>query len=73
METSPLELARRYEEKYLHDMKLLGVEKVNLYARATEHIPEIIRQIAVLIKKGYAYETIREFTSMNQNLKTLES
>jgi cysteinyl-tRNA synthetase len=57
LETSPLELARRYEEKYLHDMKLLGVENVNLYARATEHIPEIIRQIAVLIKKGYAYET----------------
>jgi cysteinyl-tRNA synthetase len=57
LETSPLELARRYEEKYLHDMELLGVENVNLYARATEHIPEIIRQIAVLMKKGYAYET----------------
>lgn len=57
LETSPLELARRYEEKYLHDMKLLGVENVNLYARATEHIPEIIRQIAVLVEKGFAYET----------------
>ncbi|MTK63346.1 MAG: cysteine--tRNA ligase [Methanobacterium sp.] len=57
LETSPLELARRYEEKYLHDMDLLGVEHVNLYARATEHIPEIIRQIGVLVDKGYAYET----------------
>jgi cysteinyl-tRNA synthetase len=55
--SSPLELARRYEEKYLHDMKILGVENVNFYARATEHIPEIIRQIQVLFKKGYAYET----------------
>jgi cysteinyl-tRNA synthetase len=55
--SSPLELARRYEEKYLHDMKLLGVENVNLYARATEHIPEIINQILTLIEKGYAYET----------------
>ena len=55
--SSPLELARRYEEKYLHDMKLLGVENVNLYARATEHIPEIINQIQTLIEKGYAYET----------------
>jgi cysteinyl-tRNA synthetase len=54
---SPMELARRYEEKYLHDMKLLGVENVNLYARATEHIPEIIKQIQILIDKGYAYET----------------
>jgi len=55
--SSPLELARRYEEKYLHDMKLLGVENVNLYARATEHIPEIIKQIQTLIEKDYAYET----------------
>lgn len=57
LETSPLELARRYEEKYLHDMKVLGVENVNLYARATEHIPEIIKQITVLVEEGYAYET----------------
>ena len=55
--SSPLELARRYEEKYLHDMKVLGVENVNLYARATEHIPEIIKQIKILVEKGYAYET----------------
>ncbi len=55
--SSPLELARRYEEKYLHDMKVLGVENVNIYARATEHIPEIIRQIKILVEKGYAYET----------------
>ena len=55
--SSPLELARRYEEKYLHDMKVLGVENVNIYARATEHIPEIIKQIEVLVEKGYAYET----------------
>ncbi len=55
--SSPLELARRYEKKYLHDMKILAVENVNFYARATEHIPEIIKQIKILIKKGYAYET----------------
>ncbi|HEX7468979.1 MAG TPA: cysteine--tRNA ligase [Methanobacterium sp.] len=53
----PLELARRYEEKYLHDMKVLGVENVTIYARATEHIPEIIKQIEVLVDKDYAYET----------------
>ena len=55
--SSPLELARRYEEKYLQDMKVLGVENVNLYARATEHIPEIINQIKILVEKGFAYET----------------
>ena len=53
----PLILAREYERRYLADMKALGVENVNLYARATEHIPEIIKQIKVLLKKGFAYET----------------
>lgn len=52
-----LELARKFEQKYIEDMKVLGVENVNLYARATEHVPEIIKQIETLIEKGFAYET----------------
>nr|WP_227717008.1 cysteine--tRNA ligase [Methanobacterium paludis] len=55
--TEPLALARKFEKRYLEDMKALGVENVNIYARATEHIPEIIEQIKVLLKKGFAYET----------------
>jgi cysteinyl-tRNA synthetase len=51
------ELARRFEGRYLEDMYTLGVKSVNLYARATDHIPEIIDQIKRLIEKGYAYET----------------
>jgi len=38
-------------------MKVLGVENVNFYARATEHIPEIINQIKILVENGFAYET----------------
>ncbi len=53
----PIKLARKFEKKYIEDMKLLGVENVNLYARATEHITEIIKQIKTLIDKGFAYET----------------
>ncbi|MDY9922391.1 cysteine--tRNA ligase [Methanobacterium sp.] len=53
----PLHLARKFEEKYIQDMKSLAVENVNLYARATEHIPEIIKQIGTLLEKGFAYET----------------
>lgn len=55
--TDPLVLAREYERRYLADMKALGVKNVNLYARATEHVPEIIVQIEILLKKGFAYET----------------
>lgn len=55
--TDPLVLAREYERRYLADMKALGVKNVNLYARATEHVPEIIVQIKILLEKGFAYET----------------
>ncbi len=53
----PLELARRYERAFYEDMASLGVDTINLFARASEHIPEIIDQIRVLLEKGYAYET----------------
>ena len=54
---SPRLLAREFERKYLEDMRALGVCSVNYYARATEHIPEIIGQIQRLMEKGFAYET----------------
>ena len=53
----PLELSHRFEKEYLKDMELLNVNNVNFYARATEHMDEIINQIADLIDKGYAYDT----------------
>lgn len=51
------DLARIYEDKFKEDMIELGVDGVNLYARATEHLDEIHDQIERLITKGYAYET----------------
>ncbi|MDD1750607.1 MAG: cysteine--tRNA ligase [Methanothrix sp.] len=54
---SPRSLAKKFEQRYLEDMRALGVTNVNYYARATEHVPEIIGQIERLIEKGFAYET----------------
>ena len=54
---SPRSLAKRFEQRYLEDMHALGVTNVNYYARATEHIPEIIGQIERLSELGFAYET----------------
>ncbi|HEX7514526.1 MAG TPA: cysteine--tRNA ligase [archaeon] len=54
---SPRSLARKFEERYLEDMRALRVTNVNYYARATEHIPEIICQIERLSELGFAYET----------------
>lgn len=53
----PLKLAKKYEALYFKDMERLGVTNVNFYARAMEHLNEIINQIQTLINKGFAYET----------------
>ncbi|MBM3253500.1 MAG: cysteine--tRNA ligase [Candidatus Omnitrophica bacterium] len=42
---------------YYKDMKNLGVEKPDIEPRATQHIPDMIKLIENLIKKGYAYNT----------------
>lgn len=57
LDVFPIDLARYFERRYLEDMQALGVDRVNLYARATEHISEIIVQIETLMDKGFAYET----------------
>jgi cysteinyl-tRNA synthetase len=54
---SPKELAEKFEKIYLEDMANLGITSVNKYARATDYIPQIIKQIETLIEKGYAYKT----------------
>ena len=49
-------LAKSFEKEYYRDMKSLGIKSINKYARATDFIPEIIKQVKTLIKKGHAYE-----------------
>lgn len=78
------ELARKFEKRYREDMAKLNVNGVNLFARATDHVPEILDQIQRLIDKGYAYETedgvyfeidkFPEFGKLsNRNVEELES
>lgn len=49
-------VVREYEREYLRAMKKLGVVSVDTYARATNFIPQIIKQVTTLLKKGHAYE-----------------
>jgi cysteinyl-tRNA synthetase len=51
----PLKMADRFTKEFMRDMEALGITSVNLYAKASEHIPEIINQISTLIEKGFAY------------------
>lgn len=53
---TPKELAEKFEKIYMEDMKRLGVNSVKKYARATEHIKEIVSQVERLLKKGFAYQ-----------------
>ena len=49
------EIAEKYLLAYQEDMKRLGVAPADVEPKATEHIPDIIRLIKTLIKKGHAY------------------
>ncbi|MCD6429174.1 cysteine--tRNA ligase [bacterium] len=51
-----LDLANKYIRVFLKEQKALGIKKASVYPRVTEHIPEIIRFIQGLIKRGFAYE-----------------
>ena len=53
---TPEQVARFFENEFMEDMKTLNIDSVDVYARATDHIPQIINQIKTLTEKGYAYE-----------------
>lgn len=50
------EYTKPYIEAFFEDLKTLNIEKVEHYPRATEFVPEMIRIIEVLLKKGIAYK-----------------
>lgn len=50
-------ISEKYTSEYHELMRALKVDSVNFYAKATDHIDEIIGQIATLVKNGFAYET----------------
>ena len=54
---STKQIARKFEEEYMQFVKILGIDSVDKYARASDYIKEIINQIQILLKKEYAYQT----------------
>lgn len=49
------EISEFYEREFLENMKALGVDGVDKYIRATDHIKEMIKQVGTLLEKGYGY------------------
>ena len=51
----PDEIAKRYIDEYYADFDSLNVLRADKYPLVTEHIPDIIKFIDILLKKGHAY------------------
>lgn len=52
----PRDLAAEFEDAYRQDMATLGNTSVDVYARALDHIDEIVAQVQALIERGHAYQ-----------------
>lgn len=51
------EITAEFEKSFLEDIKALGIQTIDRFERASDHLPDIIDQIKQLISSGYAYET----------------
>jgi L-cysteine:1D-myo-inositol 2-amino-2-deoxy-alpha-D-glucopyranoside ligase len=51
------ELGRRETARFLRDMDALNVRRPDVYAKATDEIPNIITIVQALVARGYAYES----------------
>ena len=49
------DLTHKFEKLYMEDMQRLNNISVTKYARATDYIEQIVKQVKTLMEKGYAY------------------
>jgi cysteinyl-tRNA synthetase len=54
--SSPLALSRKFIEDYFTQMHKLNIKDADAYPKVTETIPQIIKFVNTLIKKGFAYK-----------------
>jgi cysteinyl-tRNA synthetase len=52
---NPLFLAEKYVQAYFYDAQALNIQKADIHPKVSQHIPEIIDLIKVLIEKKHAY------------------
>ena len=53
---SPAELAQFYTDAWLKDEAAINILPVDVYPKATDHVPEMIDMTRTLIERGLAYE-----------------
>ena len=54
---NPYEIAEFYTKAFFKDMDKLNIDRPEIIAKATDHIPEMLEYVKEIIKNGYAYET----------------
>jgi cysteinyl-tRNA synthetase len=52
----PMQIVERYTKAFFDDMDALGNVRPDISPRASAHVPEQIKMVETLIKKGHAYE-----------------
>jgi cysteinyl-tRNA synthetase len=78
------EIAEWYSKAFFEDIHALGIDRADVYPRATEHVGDIIELIRVLEQKGYTYTVdgsvyydVTKFENYgclsNQNLEQLQA
>ncbi len=50
------EYTRKYIDAFFQDIRALNIRPADVYPRATEHIPDMVRMIKGLLDKGFAYQ-----------------
>lgn len=53
----PFEIANFYMTAFLKDIDTLNIDRPEIIARATEHIPDMEKYVQKIIENGYTYET----------------
>src|SRR3989338_5834652 len=49
-------VAKKYEKIFYKNLKNLNINSADKFARATDYIPEILKQVKTLIKKDHGYK-----------------
>ncbi|MDD4179324.1 MAG: cysteine--tRNA ligase [Candidatus Margulisbacteria bacterium] len=49
-------IVEEYTKSYFEVMDKLNVKRANIYPKATEHVPEMVKWIGGLVDRGYAYQ-----------------
>lgn len=50
------QLSEKFEKLYMEDMEKLNNTSVTKFARATDYIEQIVKQVKILMEKGFAYK-----------------